>query len=78
MIINSTQVNENGIGFNQITHVSEYYYCAHDGVNVLIKTDEPVNGKTETQLQIFGSDTLENLQTEITNLGLIDLLTEEE
>ena len=75
MIINSTEIDNDGVSFNRLTHTGEYYYCAHNGINVLVKTKTPTNGKTDTQLQLFGADTLENLQSEITNLGLVDLPT---
>jgi hypothetical protein len=72
MIIASTEITENGLTFNQLTHADPYYFCVHNGTVRISMTEEgpPASGKTSTLNDIFGADTYENLITEMERLEI--------
>lgn len=72
-IINKEIKTEGGVTFYEISNnLSEYYYCLHSPNFVIYKTIDPIIGKTKTKEDIFGADTLEELNTEIIRLGLTE------
>jgi len=70
-IINKVIKTEGDTSFYEIYNNGfDYYYCIHSTIFVIFKTEEPVNGRTQTREDIFGADTLQELNGEIIRLGL--------
>jgi hypothetical protein len=66
MIIESVEITENGVTFNQVSNGSnEYFYCTYSGNTCLAMPDFASCGKTETKSSIFGADTFNELQAEM-------------
>ncbi len=70
-MINSTSVTENGITFNQIESIEEYFFCAYDNSSVLVK--DKVSGKVMSLSNLVGAETIEELQAWIDQNGLKDI-----
>ena len=69
----------NDFNFNRIKRPvgnNPYYFIVHDGVNLYIKTTDPVVGVTDTVYDIVAADTLEELEQIIIDLNLIDRTVE--
>ena len=71
MIIQPEKYTIDGITINELTNSNPYYYCAYDNDNNIVTVmDIAVKGVTGTMSNIFGSETIEELEEEIERLGL--------
>ena len=68
MIIESKRVNE-GLSFNRIEGES-YYYCVYNSDGIIIMSEEPVSGKTDTINDIVASDNYNELVEYVLSLGI--------
>jgi hypothetical protein len=71
MIIESVEITENGVTFNQVSNGdNDYFYCVYDGIICLSMPDFASCGKTGTVFNIFGADTFFELEIERINRGI--------
>jgi len=78
-IINKIIKTEGGISFYEIYNNGlDYLFCTHSPDFVIYKTTEPIVGKTQTRDNIFGADTLNELNEEIIRLGLMETISSEQ
>lgn len=78
MIIEPTQETKNGVTFNVLTYIEDYFACGYEAESkqiVLMSPDEnkpqPAGSKTMGLLSGFGTNSFPELLQEIESRGLI-------
>jgi len=76
MIIEPTQITQDGVTFNQLTYAGQFWAVGYDdslNIQLYTKETEPLEAGTKVngQLNGFGATTYTELIAEISNRGLI-------